>query len=126
VVVGAAVVVVGAAVVVVGAAGVVVGTPVVLVVVSQTNAPPGDDSHASQQLVAVPTHAWPSFGGLHLSALFLIEHFTLPLRSMRQQVTEPGLPHVDFAAQRVTSPLHSFGSAPLFARSLATSLTQLT
>jgi len=98
VVVGA--VVVGAVlVVVVGGAVVVVGGAVVVVV------PPQPPSHASQQLDVAPTHAWPSFGGLHLSALDLIEHFSLPRLSMRQHVTKPGLPHVDLAAHLVTAPL---------------------
>jgi hypothetical protein len=127
VVVGAAVVVVGAAVVVVGAAVVVVGAAVVVVVSSHTKDPPGDVGwHASQQLAAEPTQACPSRGGRHLSAPRLIEHLTLPRRSMRQQVTRPGLPHVDFAAQRVTSPLHSCGSAPVDASVFATSLTHFT
>jgi hypothetical protein len=133
VVVGAAVVVVGAAVVVVGAAVVVVGGALVVVggalvvVLPQTNAPADEPApQESQQLVAVPAHAWPPFGGLHMLALDLIEHFTLPRRSMRQQVTAPALPHVDCAAQLTTSPVHSFGRSPEPARSFATWATQLT
>jgi hypothetical protein len=115
VVVGAAVVVVGAAVVVVGAAVVVVGATVV-VVLPQTNEPSGEPApQESQQLAAWPAHAWPPFGALHLLALDLIEHFTFPRRSMRQQVTAPDLlPHVDLAAQLVTTPLHSFGRSSPF------------
>ena len=110
VVVGAAVVVVGAAVVVVGAALVVVGALVVVVVDSQVNEPSGEPApHESQQLVAPPGQACPPFGALHLLALDLIEHFTLPRRSIRQHVTAPGFPQVDLAAQLTTSPLHSFG-----------------
>ncbi len=124
VVVGAAVVVVGAAVVVVGAAVVVVGAAVVVVVPSQTNGPPAPQE--SQQLAAVPTHAWPPLGALHFSALDLVEHFTLPRRSMRQQVTAPGLPHVDLAAQRTTSPLHWRGRSPESASAFATPATHLT
>ena len=74
---------------------VVVGA--VLVVV-----PPQPAAHALQQLVVVPTHACPPFGALHLSALDLVEHFSLPRALMRQQVTNQGLPHVDLAAQLTT------------------------
>jgi hypothetical protein len=134
-VVGAALLlVVGAAVLVVG---VVVGVAVLLVdevvgdvVVlppSHTNAPPVDDAwHESQQLAAEPTHATVLFDDLHLPAFFLIEHFTRPLLSTRQQVTASGLPHVDLAAHSVTAPLHSCGSWPPATRSFATSFTQLT
>jgi len=96
---GCVVVVVGGAVVV--GAAVVVGVAVVVVV-----PPPHAFVHASQQLVVAPTHAAPPFGGWHLSALFFTEHRTLPRRSTRQHVTASGLPHVDLAAQRMTSPLH--------------------
>jgi len=121
VVVGAAVVVVGAAVVVVGAAVVVVAGALVVVggalvvVLPQTNAPADEPApQESQQLGAVPTHAWPPFGGLHWAAFDLVEHFTLPRRSTRQQVTAPDLPHVDLAAQLVTTPLHWFGRSSPF------------
>src|SRR5262245_45419653 len=76
-VVGAAdVEVVGAAdVEVVGAAVVVVGAAVV-VVPPQTNEPSGDPApQESQQLDAAPTQACPPLGGLHWSALRLVEHF---------------------------------------------------
>jgi hypothetical protein len=135
VVVGAAVVVVGAAVVVVGAAVVVgpavvvVGAAVVVVELpSQTKAPPGEllPVHASQQLVDDPRHETPPSGGWHLSALFLIEHRTLPRRSTRQHVTAPSLPHVDLAAQRMSSLLHSWGNEPMDARCFATSPTHFT
>jgi len=126
VVVGAAVVVVGGAVVVVGGALVVVGGTLV-VVLPHTNAPADEPApQESQQLVAVPAHAWPPFGALHLLALDLIEHFTLPRRSTWQQVTAPDLPHVDLAAQLVTTPLHSFGRSPEEASRSATCATQLT
>jgi hypothetical protein len=119
VVVGAAVVV--GAPVVVGAAVLVVGVTVVVVL------PPLQAFvHASQQLVVAPRHAAPPFGGRHLSALLLVEHRTLPRRSTRQQVTASGLPHVDFAAQRTTSPLHSVGSWPFDARVFARSPTHFT
>src|SRR5262245_18074115 len=106
VVVGAVVVVVDTAVVVVvggvvvgGAVVVVVGAPVVVVVLSHTNEPPAEPApQESQQLAVVPSHAWPPFGGLHWLDCDLIEHFTLPRESTRQQVTAPGLPPVEFAA----------------------------
>ena len=92
---------------------VVVGATVV-VVLPQTNEPSGEPApQESQQLAAWPAHAWPPFGGLHLLGLDLIEHFTLPRRSMRQQVIAPDLPHVDLAAQLVTTPdTRSEGLAP--------------
>jgi hypothetical protein len=128
VVVGAAVVVVvGAAVVVVGAVVVVVGAAVVVVVPWQTKAPPAEPApHESQQLDAVPAHACPPLGALHWLAFDLIEHFTLPRLSTRQQVMAPGLPHVELAAQRMTLPLHSLGRSPEAASSFATWATQLT
>lgn len=76
--------------------------------------------HASQQLDRNPTHELPPLGALHLSAPFLIEHFVLPRASVVQQVTKPGLPHVDFAAHEITLPLHEFGSVPDPASVLAT------
>jgi hypothetical protein len=55
--------------------------------------------HASQQLGRCPIHACPRFGGLHAAALPLMLHLVAPLASVRQQVTNPGLPQVDRAAQ---------------------------
>jgi hypothetical protein len=118
VVVGGAVVV-GAVevVVVVGGAVVVVGGAVVVVV------PPQPASHALQQLGVVPTHACPPFGALHLSALDLVEHFSLPRALMRQHVTKPGLPQVERAAHFLTAaPQLGFAKAASFT-ALATQLT---
>ncbi len=70
---------------------------VVVVVVAQ---PPS--VHASQQLGSSPTQKDPPFGALHLAALLLIEQLVLPLFVVRQQVTKPGLPQVERAAQRRT------------------------
>jgi hypothetical protein len=127
VVVVAVVVVTAAVVVVVGGEVVVVGAAVVVVVPWQTKAPPAEPApHESQQLAAVPAHACPPLGALHWLAFDLIEHFTLPRLSTRQQVMASGLPHVELAAQRMTSPLHSLGRSPDFASSLATWATQLT
>jgi hypothetical protein len=114
VVVGAVVVgavVVGAVlVVVVGAAVVVVVGGVVVVVV-----PPQPASHALQQLDVVPTHACPPFGALHLSALDLVEHFSLPRALMRQHVTNPGFPQVERAAHFLAAaPQLGFAKAAAF------------
>jgi len=70
---------------------------VVVVVVAQ---PPA--VHASQQLATWPTHAEPPLGAAHFAELLLIEHFVVPLAVVRQQVTAPGLPHVEWAAHRLT------------------------
>jgi hypothetical protein len=70
---------------------------VVVVVVAQ---PPA--VHASQQVVSWPTHAEPPLGATHFAELVLIEHFVVPLLVVRQQVTKPGLPHVERAAHRLT------------------------
>jgi len=129
VVVGATVVVTGAPVVVVGACVVfVVDVTGTVVVLPQTNPPPGepDTPHASQQLAELPSHAEPPRGARHFPGLDLIEHFALPRRSTRQHVTPFFLPHVEFAAHRMRSPLHSFGRSPESARSFPTCATQLT
>jgi hypothetical protein len=60
-------------------------------------------SHASQQLGTAPTQARPPLGATQRSALGLILHDVLPERRVRQQVTKPGLPHVDFEAHRLTT-----------------------
>lgn len=124
---GTVVVVVDAVVLVVDGVvvDVVTGGAVVVVVPWQTNAPSGEPApQESQQLVPLPAHAWPPFGALHLSALDLMEHFVLPFLSTRQQVTDPGLPQIDRAAQLVTSPRHSLGRSPDAASSFTTRLTQ--
>jgi hypothetical protein len=113
------VVVVGGAVVLVvgGAVVLVVGGAVVVVV------PPQPAAHASQQLGVVPTHACPPFGALHLSALDLVEHFSLPFALMRQHVTNPGFPQVERAAHFLTAaPQLGFAKAASFT-ALATQLT---
>jgi hypothetical protein len=74
------------------------------------NAPLGDDAQppvvqASQQLAKTPTHAEPAFGALQLAALDFVEHFVLPAAVVRQQVTNPGFPQVEWAAQLTTNPL---------------------
>jgi hypothetical protein len=85
-----------------------------------------DSVHASQQLASVPTHADPFFGGVHLVASFFVEHLVLPFTSVRQQVTNPGLPQVERAAHDTTAPLHDLGSSPDVARAFATPRAHLT
>jgi len=75
---------------------------------------------ASQQLENSPTHAEPFFGALHCAAPFLVEHRVLPFLSVVQQVTNPGLPHVDFDAHETTLPLQLFGSSSSSASMFAT------
>jgi hypothetical protein len=119
-------VVVGASVVVVGVSVVVVGASVVVVVV-----PPAHpvSVHASQQLGKEPTHAVPFFGGLHFVASFLMLQvvFGRPfLIVVLQHVTDPGLPHVDFAAHWTTAPLQFFGRVFALARSFAIAAAHFT
>ena len=116
-VVGTAVLVVGTGVVVGGAAVVlelvvaVVGGDVVELP-PHTNPPPGEPSHASQQLVVDPTHETP-LSASHSAALGSISHSAVPPAIWtRQHVTASGRPHVDRAAQDTTSLWHSFGSEP--------------
>src|SRR5262249_53864921 len=59
--------------------------------------------HASQQLGTRPTHAWPPRGAAHFAVPLLIAQEVRPALVVRQQVTKPGLPHVDLLAHRLTS-----------------------
>jgi hypothetical protein len=93
-----------------------VGTVVVVVL---SGAP-----HASQQLGTDPTNAVPPLGGLQAPALRLIEQVVLPMASVRQQVTAPGMPQVDFDAQDTTASSHSSRSSPSATASFATLATQ--
>ena len=70
---------------------------VVVVVVRQ---PP--ETQASQQLGTGALHA-PPVGATQRSALRWTEHEVVPELRVRQQATEPGLPHVDLEAQRLTT-----------------------
>ena len=72
---------------------VVVGRAVVVVVTQP------EPAHASQQLVAAPTHAVPRLGRRQWVASFAIVH-VVPFGLVMQHVTESGLPHVDRAAHR--------------------------
>ena len=71
---------------------------VVVVVVRQ---PP--EPQASQQLGTGAPHALPPFAATQRSVLRLTEHEVVPELRVRQQATEPGLPHVDLEAQRLTT-----------------------
>ena len=55
----------------------------------------------------------PLAGALQRDASRLMLHLLLPLLLVRQQVTAPDRPHVDFRAQRSTAPLQLRGRAPL-------------
>jgi len=86
--------------------GVVVVVPTVFVVVTEEQLGPLPGAgHASQQLVQVPTV--PCFA-VQWVASFLILH-VVPLVVVRQHVTAPGLPHVEWDAHFLTAPLQLFG-----------------
>jgi hypothetical protein len=80
----------------------------------------------SQQLGTVPTHAEPPLGALHRAALGLSEHLVAAVAVVRQQVTKPGAPQVDFLAHPTTAALHCLGRLPLLAAALAACATQWT
>jgi len=108
-------------VVVVAAPVVVVAAGVVVVVVVLPGAP-----HASQQLDVEPTNAVPRRGASQSAASLLIEQVVSPWRLVRQQVTKPGRPQVDCAAQVTTASSHSGRSDPSSTAASATSSTQST
>jgi len=103
----------GPDIVVVVAPGVVVG-----VVAAQLPA-----AQLSQQLGVAPTHAKPPIGGLHFASLDFTEHFEIPVAVVRQHVTNPVAPQVDFLAHRTTAARQSLGRLPLFAAPFATCAT---
>ena len=110
-------------VVAVGSVLVVVATVLVVVPPPPPHSPP---AHASQQLGCVPTQALPPFGAVHASGPFTTLHFVVPLASVSQQVTKPGLPHVELDAQFMTVLAQSSGSVPSFTAALVAWATQLT
>src|SRR6266571_9249411 len=69
-------------------------------------APLPGGGQASQQLLHVPGVPCLS---VHFSALCLILQRVPPVGLVRQQVTAPGLPHVEWAAHFLTAPLHVVG-----------------
>jgi hypothetical protein len=89
---------------------VVVAVDVVVVVVAQPLAP-----QASQQLANDPTHAAPPAGERQTPSLRLIAQVVFPDLRVRQHVTNPGLPHVERAAQRITTPAQSGFASVAFA-----------
>jgi hypothetical protein len=103
---------------------VVVGEPgVVVVVVTPAQLPA---AQLSQQLGAVPAHADPPLGAVHFAALRLVAHLVLPFALVRQQMTEPAAPQVDFLAHDTTAALHCLGRLRLFAAVFATRATHWT
>ncbi len=108
-----------------GGVVVVVVLVVVVVVVDGTVQPPLA-SQASQQLATSPTHALPPRGARHVAALGLTLHLALPFAVVRQQVTAPGRPQVDFAAQRSTLEAQLAGSVPPETAVFTTAATQRT
>jgi hypothetical protein len=93
---------------------------VVRVVVTQ---PPA--LQASQQLGNAPTHALAPDREAHFANGFGLQ-MVGPFDRVRQQVTNPGLPHVERAAHRLTAPLHRLGRSPVVARASATRAAQAT
>jgi len=102
--------------------GRVVPVGVVVVVTVGHVAPP----QASQQLDTSPTQAVPRLGALQAAARRLMLHVCPRCAFVRQHVTNPGLPQVDFAAHRFTAPLQAFGSVPALTAILATAPAHLT
>jgi hypothetical protein len=96
----------------------------VVVVLPPVEQPPAP--HASQQLDCDPTHAVPPGGAVQLCPSCSIEQVVLPLESVWQQVTKPGLPQVDAAAQFTTASLHAARSSPPSMALFTTCATQLT
>ena len=105
----------GPDIVVVVVPGVVVG-----VVAAQLPA-----AQLSQQLGMAPTHAKPPIGGLHFASLDFTEHFEIPAAVVRQHVTKPVAPQVDFLAHRTTAARQFFGRLPPFTAAFATWATHL-
>ena len=81
---------------------------------------------ASQQLASLPTQALPPGGAVHSPAPPLTLHLVAPSALVRQQVTRPGRPHVERAAQRTAAGRHCGGRRPARASALATRATQST
>jgi hypothetical protein len=101
---------------------VVVVTPGVVVGVVATQLPA---AQLSQQLGVASTHAEPPIGALHFASLGFTEHFETPAAVVRQHVTKPVAPQVDFLAHRTTAARQAFGRLPLFAAAFATCATHL-
>jgi hypothetical protein len=65
-------------------------------------------------------------GDLQRATLLLMLHLVLPFAVVRQQVTKPGFPQTDCAAQCLTAPLHCFGNVPAFTAAFARRVAQRT
>jgi hypothetical protein len=102
---------------------VVVGPPGIVVVVLTGQLPA---LQASQQLATRCTQPVPPFGAVQFLASGLIEQFATPCAFVRQQVTKPGRPQVDWAAQWTTARLHCFGRVPLAIADFTAPATHLT
>jgi len=89
---------------------------VVVVVVAPAQLPA---VQLSQQLGMAPMHDEPPLGAVHFVSLGFTEHFVRPAAVVRQHVTKPVEPQVDFLAHRTTSSLHCFGRLPLVAAAFA-------
>src|SRR5206468_12949773 len=122
-VVVASVVLVEPTVLVVVATVLVVEATVLVVVPPPAHSP---FAHASQQLGCVPTQALPPFGAVHAPGPFTTLHVVVPRASVSQQVTKPGLPHVELDAQFMTVLAQSSGSVPAFTAAFVAWATQLT
>ena len=77
------------------------------------------ETQASQQLGRWPTHAVPCLVALQCAASLFVLHTVLPFAVVRQQVTKPGFPQTDRAAQSIAARLHPFGSVLAFATCFA-------
>src|SRR5215468_10300509 len=95
------------------------GRVVVVVAAAQ---PPA--AQLSQQLGTMPTQAEPPLGAVHLAALGFTTHFVRPLAVVRQQVTNPALPQVDFLAHPRTEARQASRRLPFCTAVLATLATQ--
>ena len=68
----------------------------------------------------------PPEGAVHSAALLMTLHLRVPSARVRQQVTEPGRPHVERTAQRTTGVRQCDRRRPARAAALATRATQST
>jgi len=90
--------------------GTVVEVVVLVVVVAQPVA-----VQASQQLARTPMHRAPPLGAVHRAVARLIAHLVTPLLFVRQQVTKPGRPQVEWDAHRLTDRTQSAFARTAFA-----------
>jgi hypothetical protein len=79
---------------------------------------------ASQQLLNTPVQALPPEGARHLLGADFTAHLVVPRALVRQQVTAPTRPQVDFEAHLVTLAPQLGDSAPPATEALITPLAQ--